>query len=197
MPLGSASWTDTLSYEQGINPLFDDRADEAFIYPAELLEEFTKREERPDRVYGLRLTNRLERLLLLAEDKRTSAPDISSDGTLKNTPFRYDGEPIVFPFLILEAKSEKGPDSFTDIQVQTAFAIRELLSIQHNLGQAAEENEEWDGGPLVWVLSYKGEHWRVGAGYIDRTNDVMSYVSKRQSMRTYISSSNVSITNHR
>jgi hypothetical protein len=150
--------------EQGINPLFDDRVDEAMIYDAALQSQLPKREEKPDRVYGLRKTKRLERLLVSAEGLRTS-------------PFRPDGEPILFPFLILEAKSEKAADSFTDIEVQTAFAIRELLRLQDGLRQAADEDEDWEAGPFVWFLSYKGEQWRVSAAYIERRDLDRPYVS--------------------
>ncbi|KAF9760877.1 hypothetical protein IL306_004086 [Fusarium sp. DS 682] len=150
------------SPEQGISPLFDDRAEEAIIYSSELRAELPKREDRPDRVYGLQVTERLSRLLDLAEGIRSS-------------PFRLDEDPLVFPFLVIEAKSEKGSGAFTDIQVQTGFAIRELLSIQHQLAQAAEEDTEWDGGPLVWFLSYKGEEWRVFAAYMHITNVKTSY----------------------
>ncbi|KAH7219627.1 hypothetical protein DER44DRAFT_847716 [Fusarium oxysporum] len=148
--------------EQGISPLFDDRAEEAIVYSSELRAELPKREHRPDRVFGLQVTERLSRLLNYAEDIRSS-------------PFRLDGDPLVYPFLVIEAKSEKGSDAFTDTQVQTAFAIRELLSIQQELAHVANENEEWDGGPLVWFLSYKGEQWRVFAAYIHTTPDKISY----------------------
>ncbi|KAG4272969.1 hypothetical protein FPRO04_10049 [Fusarium proliferatum] len=148
--------------EQGISPLFDDRAEEAIIYSNELRAELPKREDRPDRVYGLQVTERLSRLLLAAE-------------TVRSSPFRQDGDPLVFPFLVIEAKSEKGCDAFTDTQVQTAFAIRELLSIQDQLARLAEEDTEWDAGPLVWFLSYKGEQWRVCAAYIHDQNGKTSY----------------------
>src|SRR6478609_6295339 len=150
--------------EQGISPLFDDRAEEAIIYSSELRAELPKREHRPDRVYGLQVTERLSRLLNYAEDIRSS-------------PFKLDGDPLVFPFLVIEAKSEKGSEGFTDTQVQTAFAIRELLSIQHELARVVEEDKEWDGVPLVWFLSYKGEEWRVSAAYICSTPDTTFYVS--------------------
>ncbi|KAF5671652.1 hypothetical protein FDENT_10828 [Fusarium denticulatum] len=148
--------------EQGISPLFDDRAEEAIIYSSELRAELPKREDRPDRVYGLQVTERLSRLLLAAENVRSS-------------PFRQDGDPLAFPFLVIEAKSEKGCDAFTDAQVQTAFSIRELLSIQNQLARVAEEDTEWDACPLVWFLSYKGEQWRVSAAYIHNQNGKTYY----------------------
>ncbi|EYB27190.1 hypothetical protein SNK05_010704 [Fusarium graminearum] len=148
--------------EQGISPLFDDRAEEAIVYSPELQAELPTRQDRPDRVYGLRVTERLSRLL-------------QSAGTVRNSPFKVDGDPLVFPFLVIEAKSEKGSDAFTDTQAQTAFAIRELLSIQHQLAEAAEKDGEWDSGPLVWFLSYKGEQWRASAAYIHTTKKKTFY----------------------
>lgn len=149
------------------------------VYASALQSELPKREEKPDRVYGLQRTQRLERLLLWGNDKRPSAKSRPLGENLKSSPFRADGEPIVFPFLVLEAKSEKGADSFTDIEVQTAFAIRELLSIQDGLKQAAEEGADWDAGPLVWFLSCKGEQWRVSAACISMKNKNPYYVGLR------------------
>ncbi|KAF5628969.1 hypothetical protein F52700_8062 [Fusarium sp. NRRL 52700] len=149
-------------FEQGMSHLFDDKADEAIIYPPELLAELPKREERPDRIYGLKATKRFRRLLGLVPGTRT-------------TPFKPDGEPIIFPFLVVEAKSEKAGCNFSDIQIQTSFVIRELLSIQQGLAAVAEEGQDWDAGPLVWSLSYMGEQWRVSAAYTQGQGDGVSY----------------------
>ncbi|KAM0342884.1 hypothetical protein ACHAPU_009088 [Fusarium lateritium] len=152
--------------EQGISPLFDDRAEEAIRYSGELRSDLPKREDRPDRVYGLRVTERLSRLLQSVED---------TNEDIKVSPFKSDGDPLVFPFLVIEAKSEKGSDSVSDTQVQTGFAIRELLSIQYQLIQAAGEDMDRVVGPLVWFLSYKGEQWRVSAAYVHDQNDKIYY----------------------
>ncbi|KAI1031302.1 hypothetical protein LB504_000118 [Fusarium proliferatum] len=150
-------------FEQGTSPLFDDKAEQAIIYPPELLADLPKREERPDRIYGLKATKRFRRLLGSVPGTRT-------------TPFKPDGEPIIFPFLVIEAKSEKAGYNFSDIQIQTSFVIRELLSIQQGLAAAAEEDQDWDAGPLVWSLSYMGEQWRVSAAYTQGWDDEISYI---------------------
>ncbi|GAB1311352.1 Heterokaryon incompatibility domain-containing protein [Madurella fahalii] len=157
-------------YEPGINPLFDCHIEEAIIYPPELQSELPKREEKPDRVYGLRSTRRLERILC-SSDKRLSTPGQCIGDSIKSHPFREDAEPVHFPFLILEAKSEKGSDSFSDAANQTAFSIRELLMIQEDLRVASGDGPDWDAGPLVWFLSYKGEEWKVCIAYIETEND--------------------------
>lgn len=43
--------------KNGISPLSDDRADEAIEYFSQLCVEMPKREDRPDRVYGLQVTD--------------------------------------------------------------------------------------------------------------------------------------------
>ncbi len=158
--------------------LFDNRAQETIIQEKELQSEMPKKEE-PDRVYGLRMTKRLERLLSWTEDKRPASGGRSIGESINSSPFRPDGEPIVFPFLVLEAKSEKGRDGFSDVEMQTAFTIRVLLKLQEDLRNAAGEESEWETGPLVWFLANKGEHWRVAAAYIEYNKGVQNFVSMR------------------
>src|SRR6266536_2230975 len=98
--------------------------------------------EVPDRVYGLRVTKRLERLLLWTEDKRASSGGKTIGESIRTSPFRPNGEPIIFPFLALEAKSEKGRDGFSDVEMQTAFTIHALLKLQEDLRKAAGEESE-------------------------------------------------------
>lgn len=155
--------------------LFDDRAEETIIQePA--LQSLMPRTEVPDRVYGLRMTNRLQRLFN-TEDKRPAAEGKMIRDSIKSSPFRPGGDPLVFPFLALEAKSEKGGDGFSDIETQTAFTIYSLLRLQEQLRVATGEDSQWESGPLVWFLANKGEQWRVAAAYIDHRNGVQNHVS--------------------
>jgi hypothetical protein len=162
--------------------LFDYNFGEAIEYPPEVQAVLPKRKAIPDRVYGLRLTRRLERILS-CPDKRHSAADPESDqcigDTIRSHPFKGDSEPARFPFLVLEAKSEKGSDSLSDAAYQTAFSIREMLSIQEELREAAGEGPDWRAGPLVWFLSNKGEDWKVCIAYIETANGRKNFVSIR------------------
>lgn len=83
----------------------------------------------------------------------------------------------MFLFLVLEAKSEKSKDTFTDVEMQTAFSIRTLLKMQWDLKQAAGEGSEWESGPLVWFFANKGEMWRVAAAYIHDDGLIQHFVS--------------------
>jgi hypothetical protein len=83
---------------------------------------------------------------------------------VRTNPFEDMIEPLLFPFLILEAKSES-PDGFHDVQSQTALPIRTLLKLQEDL-QASVTAAEHGSGPLVWFLSSRGDAWRVYGCYV-------------------------------
>jgi hypothetical protein len=80
---------------------------------------------------------------------------------LRQSPFS-DGR-VLYPFLIVEAKSEKGSRGFESIENQTAFPIRTLLKLQHDLSAASETGIK----PLVWFLANQGEEWRVYGSVVD------------------------------
>jgi hypothetical protein len=82
-----------------------------------------------------------------------------------------------FPFLVLEAKAEKGNCEFGNTQTQTAFAIQKLLKVQHGLKIATGGESQWGSGPLVWFLAYCGEKWCVAAAYVQAEGNVPHYVS--------------------
>ncbi|KIW14375.1 hypothetical protein PV08_07157 [Exophiala spinifera] len=148
--------------DDGLIDIFDDRTDETIQYEDEI-KQVLDRGKRPDRVFGLRLTKRLERILDFTE---------GPDGKLvreliTTTPFQDSSRPLLFPFLYLEAKSEKSRDSFSKIDLQSGFALRNLLQLQHNLMHAAIENGEAHMVPLVWYLAYRGQHWHLAAAYVE------------------------------
>lgn len=121
--------------------------------------------QEPDRVYGLQATRNFENLL--------SAPAANTRGfgdrpnireAIRSSPLREGSEPLLFPFLILEAKSEKSSSGFDDIQAQTAFPIWTLLKLQEEL-QGKVTDTESEFGPLVWFFANRGDAWRVYGCY--------------------------------
>ena len=102
---------------------------------------------------------------------------------IKSSPFRQGSDPLLFPFLILEAKSEKGPDSFNSIEQQTSFPIRTLLRLQEELQKQCSYKPAWQHGPTVWFLAYKGDEWRVSGAYVrapggGQSHEEISYVRR-------------------
>lgn len=151
------------SADGGINPLFDFHAEEAIIYTEEMKRDLKRREHRPDRIIGLCQTPTVESLL----EKPDRRHPRTVEQTIRTSPFKEAGEPVMFPFLVMEAKSDKSTYSFGDIDMQTAFAIRELVILQEELEDAASRlgNADWEAVPLVWYFSYRGEQWRLHGAF--------------------------------
>jgi hypothetical protein len=96
------------------------------------------------------------------------------------TPFEDRARPLVFPYLISEAKTERG-DSFEACERQTAFPIWNLLKLQENLQVCSQQRLEEQGGPFVWFFANRGEEWRLYGCFTDIEEDDIdpgvSYVS--------------------
>jgi hypothetical protein len=89
----------------------------------------------------------------------TLSAALQGHSRLVSSPVK-DAEHILFPFLILEAKSEIQTPGFTAIEKQTAFPIKRLVDIQKSLRKRRQEPE---GNSLVWFLAFSGDEWRVYA----------------------------------
>ena len=132
----------------------------------------------PDRVYGLRKT---ERVLRLLEETLTPSGDPIGQ-KVKSTPYNDRLHPLAFPFLILESKSEKSSDSRSDAQSQTAPALITCLEIQAKLADAVggvnPEHASLRQQPLMWFLCHKGEQWYVAIAFIQNNpRSLHRYVS--------------------
>ena len=144
------------SYEGDGTQLFVSRFQTRFVPdPTDRLEMKTVKAKEPDRVIGLRATEVFRQL--------ASAPE-----GLRLSPFRNGN--VLFPFLIIEAKSEKGGPGFESIENQAAFPIRALLKLQHDLSSASRSGII----PLVWFLANQGDEWRVYGGVVDNSKWVRS-----------------------
>lgn len=107
----------------------------------------------PDRVYGLTATTNFK-------------DELSAEGVMdviESCPFKGSDDPL-FPFLILEAKSEKCNDGFHDVINQTALPILALLQLQAALRTRVGAKGEVE--PLVWFFANRGDSWRVYACYV-------------------------------
>jgi hypothetical protein len=148
---------------------------------------------RPDRLYGLRQTPHFETYLaspardVLDGTAAQAVADLMQtvDGNfeallvqnfIQATPFLQRGDPLLFPFLILEAKSEEG-HGHRNCGVQTALPIWALLKSQERLSDLSSCPLEELGGPLVWYISYLGDNWRISACYIATSRGQQTYVS--------------------
>jgi hypothetical protein len=108
------------------------------------------------------------------------------DGTtvaerVRSSPFKEGSEPLLFPFLVLEAKSGTSRDGFHNCQIQTAFPIYALLKLQEDLKSQANASE-LGAVPLVWFFANRAEEWRVYGCFV--SNDgTPEYVRLRLNSR--------------
>jgi hypothetical protein len=105
--------------------------------------------QRPDRVWGLRRTKAFEKYLPSNSDPITSSP------------FSDFVDPVLFPFLILEAKRERYSEGFEEMEMQTALPIWRLLQLQESLHFKTSQ----DSSALVWFFASRGDLWRVYGCY--------------------------------
>jgi hypothetical protein len=105
------------------------------------------------------------------QDRVAGATDVTkSRSVIDFTPFEERKRPLMFPFLISEAKTERG-DSFDACERQTAFPIWKLLRLQDELQIRAQQTLSEQGGPLVWFFANRGEDWRLYGCYVDTEED--------------------------
>jgi hypothetical protein len=96
------------------------------------------------------------------------------------TPFEERARRLIFPFLISEAKTERG-DSFDACERPTAFPIWKLLRMQELLQARSKQGLTEQGGSLVLVFANRGEEWRLYGCFAnieeDNRDQHTSYVS--------------------
>lgn len=133
----------------------------------------------PDRVFGLLNTTSFQSLLdSPARPDIQTRPDDTVSDLIKSTPFKTETDPLLFPFLVLEAKSESSSRGFDAILTQTFFPIRALLKLQDDLRLYVPEGEP-AFEPLVWFLASRGDAWRLYCGTVVKgeNGDPTKYVS--------------------
>lgn len=137
-------------------------------------------DKKPDRTYGLHETRNLRTRIhqeYVHGTVNRDNPQLVSEVIRTSTSPENGGDPLHFPFLIHEAKSEKSTDSFEKIEVQTALPIKRALDIQQALQRTRGNTVDVPGGPLVWFTANRGETWRIYAGTVYTEDSRTNYVS--------------------
>ncbi|KAJ5088401.1 hypothetical protein N7456_012017 [Penicillium angulare] len=169
------NWGD--DFDREINVLFSDRAEARIKHiPAlQIPSQRPRKSELMDRIYGLRQTENF-RFILDSSDKRyIETSNIPLRESIKCSPLELrGGEPLLFPFLIVEAKSSKGR-SRAETHMQSAFCIQQVLKIQRDLVIAAGNEIQWETEPLIWYIATRGEQWDVYAGFIEDDQNTTQY----------------------
>ncbi|KAL2843287.1 hypothetical protein BJX68DRAFT_270296 [Aspergillus pseudodeflectus] len=148
-------FTRAIDVRAGPQRIFIGRASEQVIHAPSVAERLP-RKSRPDRVYGLRQTPDLTQAFL-------GNPHMQS--LFASTAHSPIGKPLLFPFLVVEAKGSKASDDWQSICLQTAFPIYTFLSLQQSLKAAVRQPARLTSTPLVWFIMSRGEDWRVYLAY--------------------------------
>jgi hypothetical protein len=168
--------------DPGISGIFSSRLQETVYEPGNInaSSQVKQIKKQPDRIHGLQLTHNFDRLLeaAYAHDEPERYPPRTIGDVINTTVTSHNvGDPLLFPFLVLEAKRDKDGQSFQQIELQTAFPIRNMLKLQYDLAKTPGNNREVPGGPLVWFMANRGEEWRVYGAVINEEEDRLNYVS--------------------
>jgi hypothetical protein len=104
---------------------------------------------------------------------------IKSDIFVKENADVYDGSGMIFPFLIMEAKRPRAPDSLQDIERQMALPAYEMLRTQISLLENSVVADASNRLPRVWLVSFKAETWRLYVATAEQNaKGVYTYVSR-------------------
>ncbi|KAF2793994.1 hypothetical protein K505DRAFT_417428 [Melanomma pulvis-pyrius CBS 109.77] len=161
--------------DSGLSNLFSFRTEEACLAPDPSISGLTK---RPDRIHGLQRTKNFE---LMLQSPYTHGPSHQPQRLVEDvvkTTLNPDngGSPLLFPFLLSEAKREKGAENFGQMEIQTSFPIKHALQLQYDLLHIPGNTMDVPGGPLIWFLANRGEDWRVYAGHVQEKEGKPKYL---------------------
>jgi hypothetical protein len=166
--------------DAGLSELFSSRIQEAVFQPGNVNAQTSNPKKEPDRMHCLQRTVMFEKLLQELysheEPERSTWRPIEEVLQVSINPDN-GGDPLLFPFLLLEAKGEKGPENFEHMEIQTSFPIKYALKIQYDLLKARGNTMDVPGGPLIWFLASRGEDWRVYAAFVHEEDGRPNYVS--------------------
>lgn len=160
----------------GLNNIFGHREDESVRHEPSVAAKLGKRIQQPDRIFGLRQTRNIQNLL---HDTRKFEQELSPEVNSRqlheelgpsplDQPLCQLGDELLYPFLVLEAKSGTSDSDWYSIQLQTAFPIRTFLETQRRLHKATmpHSNSHTSSTHLVWFLANRGEDWRLSVAYV-------------------------------
>ncbi|OCK85901.1 hypothetical protein K432DRAFT_421464 [Lepidopterella palustris CBS 459.81] len=170
------SWPKDEHFDQGITPLFTFKGSEGV--DADTRGHKLPGSKQPDLVIGLRKTRAFKTALdaLYIHEHESCQPATTVAEAVEFTPFKdFGGEPLLFPFLVAEAKSAKASDTFDQIEIQSSFPIQSSIKLQQRLQEVVGDRIEPGRGPLVWFFSWKGEDWRLYACYTRRSKEEIKY----------------------
>jgi hypothetical protein len=135
-----------------------------------------REKRRPDRIIGFQRTGSFGRRPDETARQLQNDAGIRTIGEMiQATVLNDNSGPLLFPFLVIEAKSEHGK-AHSDCDDQTAFPIWKMLKIQEELQDKSELQLDYRG-PLLLYISCRGDDCRLFGCYIGKKDGKKTYVS--------------------
>ena len=121
-------------------------------------------------IFGLRQTRNIENLLYDSSKYGVEDPAEAQSRQVHELlpqPLSQTGDPLLFPFLVLESKSGVSGTDWHSIHLQTAFTLRTLIQAQRKLRITGPDMARRPLTPLVWFLCNKGEDWKLSIAFTE------------------------------
>lgn len=139
---------------------------------------------RPDLVVGLYNGLKTSRILnapARLDPRKWVGTVIEPDIFAKKDAKIKKNSGMIFPFLVLEAKRAKAPDSLEDMERQMALPAYEMLRTQKRLLESSTAVQANDRLPRVWLVSFKAQIWKLYVATTERDeDDEDAYVGETQ-----------------
>lgn len=171
----------------GLNRIFCHREDDAVRLEDSIAKRMHKALQKPDAIFGLQATRNLENLLYDTKKRKLDSSDdprqlhelLDPSPLEPSASLRKTGVPLLYPFVVVEAKKGTSDCDWHSINMQTAFPIRAFLLAQGRLRKAIGVYSERQFEPLLWYFAYKGEDWRLSVAYMKQPTSPSSSSSQQ------------------
>ncbi|KAL4938548.1 hypothetical protein BDV06DRAFT_200707 [Aspergillus oleicola] len=143
--------------------IFDFKVSKMVQYEPNLRKRVVKG-KHPDLILGLTNNIKFEKILDAPLDIQGKIDDNETVGSVLKTDLFASTSGMIFPFLVLEAKQGRTPESQRDIERQMALPAYEMLRMQTCLLERSTLVDPSNRLPRVWLISSKAEIWKVYIG---------------------------------
>lgn len=146
-----------------MSKIFVDYSEETIPYSDDLARRTKQNYRRADRIYGLQLGTAFERVQEGVDEEHPIR------ALLHEQPVRADsGMKLLFPYLLIEAKSDDAGYGWDQILFECAVATYICLEAQQRVRSTASNAgvSGWKSGPLLWLFTNRGADWRMYAAYL-------------------------------
>ncbi|KAL4957396.1 hypothetical protein BDW69DRAFT_180593 [Aspergillus filifer] len=140
--------------------IFDFKVGKMVQYEPKLKKRVVKG-KHPDLIVGLTNSHKFKRVLDAPIRVQGQVNENITVGSVLKTDLFAGSSGMIFPFLVLEAKQGRAPESQGDIERQMALPAYEMLRMQTCLLERSNLVNRSSRLPRAWLISSKAQFWKV------------------------------------